>query len=71
MSLQPGFLVMLPRKGVSPVDCLLPWLLWDELKEKGFYGGLIMTNQASIASYSDEDLRKLGLMRIPRGGPSA
>lgn len=66
-SLQPGFLVVTydPAE-VGFEQCAIDADLWKQMKEGGFYGGLIVQKGVEFQSLDDEQLEELGLMRIER-----
>ena len=62
-SLQPGFLVAFISRECDGTSIRIKE--WDEMKEKGFYGGIILDDRMELESLSDAELALHGLMRIP------
>lgn len=66
-SLQPGFLLVEVGENGRPEHGRLPQKVWEDLKTRGFYGGIIMRPGVELKSLSDEDLKRAGLQRLPEG----
>lgn len=65
-TLQPGYLVITYDPAGGPLN---PGALrirnWDELKARGFFGGIVVPKGFEFAAFSDEELARAGLQRIP------
>lgn len=65
-TLKPGFLVITyDQDRISPSDLKMPPEMCEELKKKGYWGGIIYPEGVTLQTVTDEELKVLGLMRIP------
>lgn len=64
-SLPPGFLVGYYSLGSDPHLIRISPDDWEDLKKKGFCGGLVLPEGMELKSLSDEELREAGLQRTP------
>jgi hypothetical protein len=64
-SIQPGFFFITYDPDLAtPKDCTIPRVMWDEMRKKGFYGGIILQEGVRLNSLDEKELNKMGLTRI-------
>jgi hypothetical protein len=65
-TLQPGYLVITydpEMRGLDPSAFKIR--NWEEMRARGFHGGICFPRGVDVRSWTDEELSRAGLQRIP------